>query len=169
MSDHRAYNSTLRVVSLKRRAKVLKTDSAPAKPRTPIRRVNPDRAKRAYLRDFGEQHGAFVRSRPCLIATDAPPERRTECERNPGAGPTEACHAKSRGAGGDKTDLFPGCGRHHDEFDGRRPLPDGTVGPRAFVAFYGVDPAGVAVRLWAESPENPENVRRKVGAEVSNG
>lgn len=145
MRDGRSFNSTLRPRSLKRAAQ----PASDRKPRTPLAKVNVKRAEAAHLRNFGEEHGDFVRSHPCIAAGAG------GC-----VGRIEAAHSSHRGMGGckgDKTDLFPACWHHHNEVDGRRPLPDGAgVGMKAFSEYYGVDPFALAARLWAESPENPE-------------
>ena len=53
---------------------------------------------------------------------------------------TQACHVKSRGAGGvDRGNCYPGCGAHHDE--------QGSKGFRHMERKYGMNLANVALQL----------------------
>ena len=68
---------------------------------------------------------AFIRHQPCLLY------RRTRCQEGPGATPTEACHVRTRGAGGnDLGNLWPGCVRHHQE--------QHAIGIRSFEKRYAI-------------------------------
>jgi hypothetical protein len=81
----------------------------------------------AQPRHFGEK-AKFVRTLPCLVC---------------GATPSQACHAKSRGAGGTSEHLVPMCPPHHRE--------QHDVGIRTFEAAHGVDLMALAQdyhRAW---------------------
>ena len=74
----------------------------------------------------------WIRTFPCVI-----------CLKHLGhmnGGKTQACHIKSRGAGGvDRGNCVPMCARHHDE--------QGMKGFRHMVKKYGVNLANVALQL----------------------
>lgn len=67
--------------------------------------------------------------------------------------PTELCdpcHTENGGMRmkGPDSSCAPLCRVHHDEYDGRRKLPNGEVGRLAFEAYYGVDMKAVAKAWW---------------------
>lgn len=97
--------------------------------RTPMKRVNPRRRRARHRRDFGER-APVVRGMACLAASD-------RC-----AGPIEAAHARSRGAGGDRYQLVPLCSAHHRE--------QHSVGVRTFQTRHGIDLLAAAARIAAE-------------------
>lgn len=119
-----------------------------------MRKQNPARAARAFLKNYGEPHpetgktrGDAIRAMPCIVAT-VMAERQgwpvEHCARLRECGwEIRACHARARGMGGvkgDCYDLFPGCDKHHAEA-GELPGPgryDGSDRAR-FEQTYGVD------------------------------
>jgi hypothetical protein len=52
------------------------------------------------------------------------------------------------GIKGPDSSCAPLCRVHHDEYDGRRKLPNGEVGRAAFEMYYRVDMAAVAKAWW---------------------
>ena len=90
---------------------------------TPLRRAGRIRAKgRARFAGRSDPaYRAWIRQQPCLLANVA------RCR-----GVVEACHVKSKGAGGgDQANLYPACSRHHAE--------QHAIGIRTFQAKYSVD------------------------------
>jgi hypothetical protein len=86
--------------------------------RSPIRRVNPERAEKRREEQFGEE-AEVVRWMPCCLP---------RCRARP---PSDPHHARSRAAGGGKKDLVPLCHPHHVEVH--------AVGRKTFEAAYGID------------------------------
>lgn len=69
---------------------------------------------------------------------------------------SHAAHTANNGmrSKGPDSSCAPLCGDpctpdHHGEYDGRKRLPDGEYGRRAFEAFYGVDMEREAANHWA--------------------
>lgn len=93
----------------------------PLKRKTELKRtgrIKPVNHKRKAQRNrdhFGEK-AEWIRTLPCLVC---------------GQGPSQACHAKSRGAGGTSDHLVPMCKKHHDE--------QHLVGVKTFGVYHGVD------------------------------
>ncbi len=72
---------------------------------------------------------AWIRQQPCLLANVA------RCR-----GVVEACHVKSKGAGGgDQANLYPACSRHHAK--------QHRMGIRTFQVTYGLDLPAIARQL----------------------
>ncbi len=71
--------------------------------RTRLRPVNPARRAKLYERNFG-QHAQWIREQSCLVCASYYIKQ---------TGPTVAHHARSRGAGGDRSHLVPLCQMHH--------------------------------------------------------
>lgn len=73
----------------------------------------------------------YIRSFPCVICLKHGLNQKSR---------TQACHVKSRGAGGiDRGNTYPGCGEHHDE--------QGMKGFRHMEKKYGMNLANVALQL----------------------
>lgn len=71
----------------------------------------------------------WIRNQPCVALGAA-------C-----LGPVDACHVKSRGAGGaDPKNLFSACRKHHAE--------QHTLGIKSFGAKYGFSLPRVAQQIW---------------------
>lgn len=121
--------------------------------RSPLRRkarlapVNRKRKAAAFKKNFGLK-AAWIRERDCAVAFRRPlrplPDSDSKTEDalivvgwlGLCAGPVEAAHAKTRGAGGTAADLVPLCQYHH-----RR---QHMLGIKTFGARYGVDLAEMA-------------------------
>lgn len=90
----------------------LKAKSAPKPRATPIKKVNRKRKAKRHAEDFGPEGFAdFIRSYGCLVAIERGDRARARC-----GGPIEACHLKTRAAGGTwKENVFPLCRSHHAE------------------------------------------------------
>ena len=58
------------------------------------------------------------------------------------AGPNDAAHVKTRGAGGDKTSLISLCRYHH--------FQQHTLGIETFAQLHGVDLHAIAAKIAAE-------------------
>jgi len=71
--------------------------------KAPMRRRNPERAKRLFEKQYGEE-AALVREMKCFVCEL---DHRRQTTR------TEAAHVRSRGAGGTSKDLIPLCTAHH--------------------------------------------------------
>lgn len=98
--------------------------------RSPLRRSNPRRRRKAHARDFGKR-APVIRSMQCLAAADG------RC-----SGRIEAAHARSRGAGGDRRSLIPLCTGHHRE--------QHDHGVKTFEARHDLDLLAEADRLAAD-------------------
>lgn len=100
--------------------------SKPLKRRTPLRKVNPERAAKKWERNFGP-HRAFIAALACLVC---------------GRRPVHAAHLDARGmggCGGDASVLVPLCAEHHRAQEGRTD---------AYAAEVGIDLRAVAAALW---------------------
>lgn len=76
-----------------------------------------------------EAYREWIRAHGCVVSNG-------ECY-----GPIDACHVKSRGAGGsDPKNLFSACRKHHAE--------QHTLGIKSFGAKYGFSLPRVAQQLW---------------------
>lgn len=129
----------MRSVSLKRRA--ANGGKPPLKRRTPLKAKGGARFPKGVDEDFR----AYVREQPCCIGSDSteggcywwgalPAHRGTYLN--------EACHVKTRGAGGaDKGNLVSMCKGHHRE--------QHIVGIESFQRVHGVDLREIAGALWA--------------------
>jgi len=92
----------------------------------PLARVNPARKKKLHEKQFGN-YAELVRSLPCVV-----------CDRSP----CDPHHVRSRGAGGDKSDLCPLCRRCHALLH--------TMGRESFEHRFQLDLEAEAATLWAE-------------------
>ena len=105
--------------------------------RTPVRAVNPERRKRLFRRNFASSsYVEALHAMPCAVCGVT--------------GWTVAAHTRSRGAGGDASDMVPLCrsrlgvvGCHELLDTAPWDLPDGTVGRLR----------ALAARLWTERAE----------------
>jgi hypothetical protein len=82
----------------------------------PMKKVNEERRAKLEERNFG-QHGAWIRTRRCVVEEHAHPTLKIPC-----MGRIVACHLIPRGMGGcngDRFSLFPACELHHSEQEGR--------------------------------------------------
>lgn len=108
----------------------------PGKPperKTRINPVNRKRKRERYEAAYGEggEYGAWIRTLPCLLAHTG------RCE-----GPMRAAHcARTRGAGGDWSDIVPMCQLHDQRWE---------QGRTTFWDLTGIDVAAVAARLADE-------------------
>lgn len=87
--------------------RVVKKARQPLRAKKRMKRYNAKRGGHKFPKLVDEARRAFVRTFPCApcLSTGATQET-----------PTQACHLKSRGAGGpDAGNLWPGCARHHIE------------------------------------------------------
>lgn len=92
-----------------------------------LKKVNPERAKKARARDFGD-HAKFVVQYPCVAVGRG-------CW-----GPIDPGHKRKRSGGGTKeANLFPICRGHHREQEGRT---------EEFERKYGLDLEAICVELW---------------------
>lgn len=104
--------------------------------RTRLRPFNRERRARLHLEDFGPPgYREWIVSHPCVVPGCA----RTDIQ---------ACHAKSRGAGGKAEHLVPMCSDHHRESH--------QVGIRTFEAKRGLLLVEIAARLWNENDQRRE-------------
>lgn len=109
--------------------------------KTRLRQFNPERRKKLFARNYGEdgKHGAWIREQPCAVqAFSAFP--------SPCSGRHEAAHASDRGMGGCKGDrkaLFCACSSHHGEHG---------AGHQTFEHRYQINCQDIAAQMWAESP-----------------
>lgn len=87
-----------------------------------------------------EKYRRWIAGHPCLIC---------------GNPRTQAAHVTHNGMAskGPDSDIVSACVRHHDEIDGRRKLPNGQVGKRAFEAFYRLDLVRLARMYFEEWKE----------------
>ena len=93
--------------------------------RTALKRKGGDR----FPKNRDDDYRAFVRAWPCAIGPDA------NCW-----GDVQACHVKTRGAGGmDRGNLWPGCLTHHAE--------QHAMDIVSFQRHYGIDLERVAHEL----------------------
>ena len=79
------------------------------------------------------------------------------------SGDCDPAHTTNNGRsskGGDDT-CAPLNRIHHDEFDGRRKLPNGEVGRKAFAKYYGIDMRDVARKWYALYLKEGCNVRNR--------
>ncbi|MCK5643859.1 MAG: hypothetical protein KAJ19_23890 [Gammaproteobacteria bacterium] len=82
--------------------------TGPPKRKTPIRKRNTKRAKRAFARNFGSKaYVEAVHSVPCVVRGSPNP---TPCK-----GPPTCMHRRARRAGDGWFDIVPACEGHHDE------------------------------------------------------
>ena len=88
---------------------------SPIERRTPIKKVNRKRKAKREAEHFGDK-AKWVRTLVCLVC---------------GRYPVQACHAKSRGAGGTAEHLVPMCVDHHRQ--------QHQMGIDTFGALYNVD------------------------------
>ena len=96
--------------------------------RQPIRRANPERRAATHTKTFGPK-ADFIRRQRCIVCA-------THLD-------IEACHVRSRGAGGTADDLVPMCRNHH--------LEQHAIGVRTFAARHNLDLGAEAERheaLW---------------------
>jgi hypothetical protein len=91
--------------------------------RSPLRRVNPERAAKRREEQFGPE-AEVVRWMNCCLP---------RCRARP---PSDPHHVRSRGAGGTAKDLVPLCHAHHVEVH--------AAGRRTFEEAHGVDLRTVA-------------------------
>lgn len=80
-----------------------------------MKQTNSKRRAQRERDHFGPK-AAWIRTLPCIVC---------------GQGPSQACHAKSRGAGGTSDHLVPMCHKHHHE--------QHRVGVKTFNAEHGID------------------------------
>jgi len=82
---------------------------------------------------------AWLRDQRCVVCLHVSPQAAARSS-------TYAAHTVNGGMGLKGSDRLACslCLEHHDEFDGRRRLPNGQVGKRAFEAFYAINLAGKA-------------------------
>lgn len=101
--------------------------------RTPMKKRNAARKKKAYARDFGDK-AAYVRSLPCVICHEP--------------GPSDPHHHPTRAAGGTSKDLVPLCFAHHREVH---------EGFESFEARHGIDMRAKAARIeeWYHMDPQP--------------
>ncbi len=113
------------------------------KVRKPLRRRNPKRARARQERNFGAR-AAVVRKMRCSVPTlFVCSGCGYQCgTRTPCAGPIEAAHVKSRGAGGDRRDLVPLCQAHHRE--------QHTLGVKGFNEAHSINLRTAAAALAAD-------------------
>lgn len=83
--------------------------------KTRLKPVNSKRKAQRNRDHFGDK-AVWIRTLPCLVC---------------GTTPVEACHAKSRGAGGTSEHLVPMCHKHHRE--------QHMMGVTSFGVVHGVD------------------------------
>lgn len=110
--------------------------------RTEMRRYNPERRAKLFVRNYGEdgKHAAWVRAKGCAVHDAGGPG----CWGRP-----VAAHAPSKAGKGDVSTLAHLCWGHHEE--------QGQIGIPAFNEKYGIDLEQIARDNWAESPHNPDN------------
>lgn len=130
--------------------------------RSPVRRVNRKRRRKAFTEAFGSEerlgwiHGQecfvaryFARQSPVFRAASIALLGGVEC-----GGPIEAMHTKSRGAGGKAEHVVPCCQKHHAEFH--------SQGARSTESKYGVNLAMAAdlyaARYLLEMGQHPEGM-----------
>jgi len=94
---------------------------------TRIAPVNPDRKAKLREKQFGSR-AARVADMACCVCGNA--------------GPSDAAHVKSRGAGGTKDHLVPLCRAHH--------IQQHAWGIETFISRTGVDLYAVAAKIAAE-------------------
>lgn len=125
-----------------------------ARSAAPVRRVAPRKRRsgkrRGPLREKGYRQWLQVngKCRACRVMVNWAscgglemdpdgrlPDLRASCM----AGLCDPCHTVNNGMSskGPDSGCAPACRRHHDEYDGRRPLPNRERGKEAFEAFYG--------------------------------
>lgn len=115
----------MRKTPLRPGTKGITRKSQPKRTRTQLPARNPARLKRLKAEQYGgPEYLAYVTAQPCVVCRERP---------------CEACHRKSRGAGGTWRDLFPGCMRHHRE--------QHDIGIASFEARYGLDLEAVCAEL----------------------
>lgn len=108
--------------------------SGPIPRKTPIRKRNHKRARKAYDEAYGGSYATWIRSLPCEACRKAGWRQVWR---------TVAAHAaRTRGAGGKAPDQVPLCGPHETEWHSR--------GRQTFDKRYGTDLKALAVRLWDE-------------------
>ena len=87
--------------------RVVKKARQPLRARKRMKRYNTKRGGHKFPKLVDEARRAHVRTFPCVACLASGDEQFT---------PTQACHLRSRGAGGaDAANLWPGCERHHIE------------------------------------------------------
>lgn len=111
------------------------------KPRKRLRSGKGKRRQQLRAEDFGERAEA-VRGMRCLARREGSWQPVAGSPRWSCAGPIEAAHAKSRGAGGNRRHLVPLCSRHHHEQHDR--------GVLTFQTTYHLDLRAEADRIAAE-------------------
>lgn len=126
----------------RQRSKGLARSPGPTR-RTAIRKRNPERRRKAWVRNFGPRRDWIV-SMPCLIA---------EHPLHTCQGAIEAAHVIARGMGGGKGNrrhLVPLCSKAHEEAGERPGIGRGPGTKRArFEAKYAIDLIATAVKLAA--------------------
>jgi hypothetical protein len=139
-----------------KRTKSLKSSSGPAKRGKRVKRavwwlkdlfsyrdgVRREVEREAHVKVWGGGKSAWIRSRECVVPTFSPAGV-YEARGNRCVGKLEAAHIRSRGAGGDATDLVPLCHKHHSQSH--------TIGIQTFERRYQIDLTACAATyeyLW---------------------
>ena len=113
-----------------------------------MKQVNRKRGGHMFPKNVSPEYRDFIRGEPCILLGRweqrghhstwcgiEPLDRPHDC-----VGRIQACHVKSRGAGGsDVANLYPGCAAAHHE--------QHAIGIPAFEARWGVNLAAAAERL----------------------
>ena len=91
-----------------------------------------------------EPYRAFIRTLPCVLWVRDPCECGGFLRVSSKRYATEACHLKSRGAGGgdEPGQLWPGCQKHHQESH--------TLGRKSFERKYAISLTAIAAELWEQ-------------------
>ena len=91
------------------------------------------------IRTVNPQYRDWIREKPCMVSH---PDHLH-------VGMTQACHVKSRGAGGkDEGNMVPLCASAHTGPKGQH-----TIGIKTFQKMYDIDMKAKAAALWAEYTE----------------
>ena len=112
--------------------------------RTRMKKINTKRGGHAFPKNVDLDYRAFIRTQPCILG--GPWRARLACDargrflEHRCVGRIQACHVKSRGAGGkDVGNLYPGCALAHDE--------QHRIGIPAFQKRWGINLAKIAAGL----------------------